>query len=110
MQELEARDTAAQFSPANSGLISQSLDGGPLEREVRDAKQGADVRAREAFAHEAERDFAKAPAGEGLNPYGRNPDSTGEMGERLASAYADQRGRQYEGSGAAGNDGDVGAV
>ena len=103
-QQSQSQSDSEQFSPSNHGLIDQSLDGGPLNREIQDAKQGSDGRTRAQFAHEARRDF------DALNPYGRNPDSKEEAGERLASAYADQRGRQYEGSGAAGNDGDVGAL
>ncbi|KAI0750317.1 hypothetical protein C8Q80DRAFT_1253839 [Daedaleopsis nitida] len=99
-----ADSDSQQFSPSNHGLLDQSLDGGPLNREIQDAKQGSDGRTRAQFAHEARRDF------DAMNPYGRNPDNTEEAGERLASAYADQRGRQYEGSGSAGNDGDVGAL
>lgn len=75
-----------------------------MRSELQDAKQGVDERTREQFSHEARRDF------DALNPYGRNPDSTGEMGERLASAYADKRGQKYESSGAAGNDSDIGAL
>ena len=45
-------------SASSDGLIDQSLDGGPLGRELQDAKQGADPRTREQFAHEARRDFA----------------------------------------------------
>ncbi|KAI0688692.1 hypothetical protein C8T65DRAFT_674082 [Cerioporus squamosus] len=97
------RHADTQSSP--TGLVDQSVDGGPLRSELQDAKQGADQRSREQFSHEARRDFDAT-----MNPYGRNPDSKEEMGERLASAYADRRGQQYEGSGAAGNDGDVGAL
>ena len=103
-RDKETQTTQDQSSPSNHGLIDQSLDGGPIGREIQDAKQGSDAHTRAQFAHEARRDF------DALNPYGRNPDSKGEMDQRLASAYADQRGRQYEGSGAAGNDGDVGAL
>ena len=60
-----------------------------MRSELQDAKQGVDERTREQFSHEARRDF------DALNPYGRNPDSTDEMGERLASAYADKRGQKY---------------
>ncbi|OJT05824.1 hypothetical protein TRAPUB_3319 [Trametes pubescens] len=76
-------------SPSDTGLIDQSPDGGPLGRELQDAKQGTDPRTREAFAHEARRDFAPGP--QGLNPYGENPDSRGEAAQRLAATYADQR-------------------
>ncbi|KAI0365525.1 hypothetical protein BV20DRAFT_1046693 [Pilatotrama ljubarskyi] len=99
-----------------TGLVDQSVDGGPLAPEIQDAKQGADPRAREQFAHEARRDFAhpsqaqsRKPGLEGargLNPYDRNPDTLDEAREMLASSYADQRGRQFESSGAASNEGD----
>ncbi|RDX41834.1 hypothetical protein OH76DRAFT_1411747 [Lentinus brumalis] len=95
----------ADPQPPKNGLVDQSLDGGALGSELQDAKQGTDQRSREQFTHEARRDFDGA-----LDPYGRNPDSKEEMGERLASAYADKRGQQYESSGAAGNDSDVGAL
>ncbi|KAI0636342.1 hypothetical protein C8Q77DRAFT_1216730 [Trametes polyzona] len=101
------RHADTQQQPPANGLIDQSLDGGPLARELQDATQGADTRTREQFAHEARRDFGQGS--EGLNPYGRNPDSVQEAGERLAGAYADQRGRQFESGGAASNDGDPGA-
>ncbi|KAI0656376.1 hypothetical protein C8Q70DRAFT_1056617 [Cubamyces menziesii] len=95
-----------QSSQSDAGLIDQSVDGGPLARELQDAAQGADPRTREQYAYEAQRDFApSSTAGsgaQGLNPYGRNPDSTQEAGDKLAAGYADQRGRQFE-SGAAGN-------
>ncbi|RPD69731.1 hypothetical protein L226DRAFT_539557, partial [Lentinus tigrinus ALCF2SS1-7] len=88
------RHANTQFS--NNGLVDQSVDGGSLRSSVQDAKQGADQRTREQFAHEARRDFDAL-----------NPDWTDE---RLASAYADRRGQKYESSGAAGNDSDVGAM
>ncbi|KAI0350417.1 hypothetical protein OH77DRAFT_1507000 [Trametes cingulata] len=104
---------------AQAGLVDQSVDGGPLARELQDAKQGADPRAREQFAHEARRDFAHPQArqggnakearmegAQGLDPYGRNPDTLDEAREMLASGYAEQRGRQFESSGAASNEGD----
>ncbi|KAI0761573.1 hypothetical protein BD413DRAFT_616949 [Trametes elegans] len=104
---------SAQSSQGPSmGLIDQSLDGGPLGRELQDAKQGADPRTREQYAHEARRDFASSnptTGAQGLNPYGRNPDSTREAGERLAASYADQRGRQYESGSAASRENDAGA-
>lgn len=96
--------TQQQFSPSNTGLIDQSLNGGPIGREVQDAKQGTDERTRTQFSHEARRDF------DALNPYGRNPDGAKDMGDRLASGYADQRGRQYESESAAGDDGDAGTL
>lgn len=97
----------ADPSPTSSdtGLIDQSLDGGPVGRELQDAKQGADPRAREAFAHEARRDFAPGSQGQ----YGESAESRGEAGEKLAAGYADQRGRQYEDGGAAGGEGNQGA-
>ncbi|EIW58052.1 uncharacterized protein TRAVEDRAFT_21468 [Trametes versicolor FP-101664 SS1] len=98
----------ADPTPASSnsnGLIDQSLDGGPVGRELQDAKQGADPRAREAFAHEARRDFAPGSQGQ----YGESVQSREEAGEKLATGYADQRGRQYEGGGAASGEGDQGA-
>ncbi|KAI9069909.1 hypothetical protein FKP32DRAFT_1670984 [Trametes sanguinea] len=96
--------------PTQTGLIDQFPDGGPLASELQDAKQGADPRTREQFAHEARRDFAPGTEGsQGLNPYGRNPDSAGEARERLAGSYADQRGRQFESGGAASEEGDPGA-
>ncbi|KAI0667986.1 hypothetical protein C8Q78DRAFT_1081847 [Trametes maxima] len=94
----------------SAGLIDQSLDGGPLGRELQDAKQGADAGTREQFAHEARRDFAPASASasaqgsQGLNPYGRNPDSLEEAGQRLPAGYANQRKRQSESGGAATNE------
>ncbi|KAI1786579.1 hypothetical protein LXA43DRAFT_1099048 [Ganoderma leucocontextum] len=104
----EVQETGpAPFNP-EFGLIDQSLDGGPLSSELQDAQQGSDTRSREAFAHAAQRDFAALNST--LTPHGRNPDSGAgaETGERLASAYADARGRQFE-SGTAGGDGeDVG--
>ncbi|TBU27548.1 hypothetical protein BD311DRAFT_665104 [Dichomitus squalens] len=91
--------------PSNdTGLITQSLDGGPLASELQDAKQGTDPRTRAAFDHDAKRDF------DPLNPYGRNPDSKEETADRLASAYADPRRRQFESGAARGNDGDVGTL
>ncbi|CDO74536.1 hypothetical protein BN946_scf184641.g2 [Trametes cinnabarina] len=96
--------------PNQAGLIDQSPDGGPLASELQDAKQGADTRTREQYAHEARRDFAPGAEGaQGLNPYGRNPNSAEEAGERLAASYADQRGRQFESGGAASEEGDPGA-
>ncbi|KAI0648625.1 hypothetical protein C8Q79DRAFT_1007216 [Trametes meyenii] len=100
----------------STGLIDQSLDGGPLGRELQDAKQGGDMRAREQFAHEVRRDFAPSSVSvstqesHGLNPYGRNPDSLGEAGEQLAAGYADQKERRFEGGGAAGIDSDPGML
>ena len=38
------------------GLVEQSTSGGPLENEIKDAKQGADVDARKAYQHEQTRD------------------------------------------------------
>lgn len=90
---------------SDTGLIDQSLDGGPVGRELQDAKQGADPRAREAFAHEARRDFAPGSQGQ----YAESAETRGEAGEKLAAGYADQPGRQYEGGGAASGEGDQGA-
>ncbi|KAI9001514.1 hypothetical protein BD414DRAFT_512040 [Trametes punicea] len=97
----------ADPNAAETGLIDQSPDGGPLARELQDAKQGTDSRAREQFAHAARRDFAPGKEGaQGLNPYGRNPDSPQEARDALAASYADQRGRQFESGEAAGDEGD----
>ncbi|KAI0327060.1 hypothetical protein GY45DRAFT_1373461 [Cubamyces sp. BRFM 1775] len=107
-------DSSSNSSDA-AGLIDQSVDGGPLARELQDAAQGADRGTREQYAHEAKRDFAPSAASgartgaQGLNPYGRNPDSTQEAGERLAAGYADQRGRQFESGAARSGEGDPGA-
>ena len=60
--------------------MEQSLSGGPLRDEIQDAKQGQDERAREAYSHEAKRDFGHES---GLNPYGRNPDNGAEAEEML---------------------------
>ena len=87
----------------SGGLIDQSPDGGPLSSSLQDAQQGSDPRAREAFAHAAQRDFDFNRVG---GPYGRTPDSVGERG---ASAYADARGRQFESGPAGGDEEDVGA-
>ncbi|KAH9895289.1 hypothetical protein C8Q73DRAFT_790451 [Cubamyces lactineus] len=99
----------SQRGSSDAGLIDQSVDGGPLARELQDAAQGADRGAREQYAHEATRDFAPSAGAQGLNPYGRNPDSTQEVGERLAASYADQRGRQFESGAAGSSEGDPGA-
>lgn len=41
------------------GLVEQSLSGGPLKDELKDAKQGSDTESREAFRHEQIRDSSK---------------------------------------------------
>ena len=38
------------------GLVDQSLSGGPLGDEIKDAKQGYDVDARQEYQHEQARD------------------------------------------------------
>ena len=77
---LEAQDTAAQFSPLNPGLVTQSLDGGALEGA--DAAQGADTRTREAFAHEARRDFGAESGNVNVNGLRRRGKGQGQGGGR----------------------------
>lgn len=81
-----------------SGLIDQSVSGGPVGDEIQDAVQGRDASTREQFAHESNRDFGVES---GLNPYGRNPDGRKEAEDLLASKYTDARGRDYEGGASA---------
>lgn len=92
-------NASAERASDDTGLVDQSTNGGDLAGEVQDAQQGQDADTR--------RDFK--PAGRGLDPYDRNPDSKEEVREMLASAYSGRRGEQYESSGATGNDADVGA-
>ncbi|KAI0058585.1 hypothetical protein BV25DRAFT_1829818 [Artomyces pyxidatus] len=76
----------------NGGLLEQAPNGGDLRGQVQDAQQGRDERAH------------------ALNPYqGTSLDSRQQAEDALASGYRDSRGKVYEGSGPAGNDGDVGA-
>ncbi|OCH86165.1 hypothetical protein OBBRIDRAFT_783688 [Obba rivulosa] len=99
--------TGQQSSQAgsNTGLIDQSTTGGSIGQELDDAKQGRDAESRQKFQHEAQRDFAQ-----GLNPYGRNPDNTGQAEEMLADKYNDARGRQFESGGAASLENDAGVI
>ncbi|KZT65889.1 hypothetical protein DAEQUDRAFT_730932 [Daedalea quercina L-15889] len=94
---------------SETGLVDQSLNGGPIGREIEDAKQGRDEASRRQFAHEAARDFDRQNGAAGLNPYGQNPDSRDEVGEMLASRFADSREKQFESGALEGNDADVGA-
>ncbi|KAH9838748.1 uncharacterized protein C8Q71DRAFT_856675 [Rhodofomes roseus] len=94
---------------SETGLVDQSLSGGPIGQEIDDAKQGRDEASRKDFTHEAERDFDRGNGSAGLNPYGQNPDSRGEATEMLASRYADSRGKHFESGAAGGNDADIGA-
>ncbi|KAI0833886.1 hypothetical protein BC628DRAFT_65127 [Trametes gibbosa] len=96
--------TAPSTSPhdpsVSRGLIDQSLDGSPLDRSLQDAKQGTDPRAREQYAHDARRDFARAPvspsapAGAGAGSEAVNQ-AAREAALQLAAGYgaADLRGR-----------------
>ena len=96
-------------SQPKTGLVDQSVSGGPIGQEIDDAKQGSDELSRRQFTHEAERDFDRRNVAASLNPYGENPDNRREAEEMLASRYADSRSRQYESGATRGNDGDVSA-
>ncbi len=79
----------AQDEPDNTaGLIDQSTNGGPVGQELQDAVQGVDVATREEYAHESKRDFGREnqpqSRAQGLNPYGRNPDTKDEVADMLA--------------------------
>ncbi|KAI0050492.1 hypothetical protein FA95DRAFT_1676700 [Auriscalpium vulgare] len=84
---------SAEGNNVQGGLLDRSPSGGQLKGQERDAQQGRDERARAQ-----------------LNPYqGSSLESPAQAEEALASRYGEARGKVYEGSGPAGNDGDVGA-
>lgn len=96
-------------SKSNTGLIDQSVNGGPIGQEIDDANQGHDEHSRRQFIHEAERDFDRGNVALGLNPCEDNPNSRREAAEMSGSQYADSKSQLYESGAARGNDGDVGA-
>lgn len=93
---------------SDAGLIDQSTSGGPIGKELDDAKQGRDGEARRNFEHEVQRDFAHGS--QGLNPYGKHVDNREQAGNMLADKYNDARGKQFESGGAASLEGDAGMI
>ncbi|KIP11052.1 hypothetical protein PHLGIDRAFT_33597 [Phlebiopsis gigantea 11061_1 CR5-6] len=80
---------------SSAGLTGRSTTGVFVGDGTQDAMQGKDAESRREYAREAERDFG-VESNQGLNPYGKNPDSKQEASEMLASGYSDARGRDYE--------------
>ena len=83
------------MNDSSGGLIDQSLSGGPVKDEIQDTVQGEDAESRREYAREAQRDFG-VEGSQGMNPYGKNPDTRQEANEMLASSYSDARGRDFE--------------
>jgi hypothetical protein len=83
--------TDAERASAAGGLIDQSTSGGGLSGALQDTQQGRDTSGVPGMA-----------GAQGLDPYGKNPDSREEVAEMLAHGSADRRGEQFE-SGPAGS-------
>jgi hypothetical protein len=83
--------TDAERASAAGGLVDQSTSGGGLAGSLQDAQQGRDTSGAPGMA-----------GAQGLDPYGKNPDSREEAAEMLAHGSADRRGEQFE-SGPAGS-------
>jgi hypothetical protein len=93
-----------QKDPAwgQTGLVDQSVNGGPVGDELEDARQGEDEGTRNDYQSSGN------ASSKGLNPYGESFDSRKEAAEKLASQYAAKRAEGFEHGAGRSNDQDPG--